>query len=129
MSETSLAANRRFSLTRLSRFKTLPKPVSYFEFWPGWLFYAPVVLFWIAKACKYRSITLPALANPRIDAGGICGESKNDILDLAGPEAQPWIAAHAGMTTAGHVDGDDLSIAEAAMAEKGLSYPIVAKRI
>jgi hypothetical protein len=103
------------------------KPVSFFEFWPGWLFYAPVVVFWIFNAIRYRSLTLPALANPRINAGGICGESKNDILALAGPVARRWIAAHAGMTTSGHNDGNDLALAEAAMARAGLSYPLVAK--
>jgi hypothetical protein len=103
------------------------RPVSFFEFWPGWLFYAPVVVFWIFKAIRYRSVTLPALANPSIFAGGICGESKNDILDLAGAVARPWIAAHVGLTTSGHNDGNDLALAEAAMARAGLGYPLVAK--
>ncbi len=129
MSETSLTTNRRFSLTRyrLLGLKRSPRNVSFFEFWPGWLFYLPVVLFWIQQAFKYRSITLPALANPRIDAGGICGESKNDILRLGGPIARDWIAEFAGMITCGHVDGNDLAIAESRMAAQGLSYPIVAK--
>ncbi len=103
------------------------RAVSFFEFWPGWLFYAPVVLFWIFNAIRYRSITLPALANPRIDAGGICGESKNDILDLAGPVARQWIARYAGFATSGHNDGNDITRAEAAMAAAGLNYPVVAK--
>ncbi len=103
------------------------QPVSFFEFWPGWLFYAPVVAFWIINAIRYRSVTLPALANPGIAAGGICGESKNDILALAGPVAKPWIAAFAGVTTSGHNDGNDLALAEAAMARAGLAYPVVAK--
>jgi hypothetical protein len=126
MSETSLSSTW---LTRLAaaRRKSGRKPVSYFEFWPGWLFYAPVFAFWILNAIRYRSITLPALANPRIDAGGICGESKNDILDLAGPAARAWIAKYAGVTVSGHNDGNDLALAEAAMARAGLSYPVVAK--
>jgi hypothetical protein len=126
MSETSLATNlrARFFSTGKSRSKS---PVSFFEFWPGWLFYAPVVVFWIFNAIKYRSLTLPALANPRIDAGGICGESKNDILSLAGPVARRWIADYAGMTTSGHNDGNDLALAEAAMAQAGLAYPLVVK--
>jgi hypothetical protein len=129
MSETSLASNRRSALawTRFYRLRETPRPVSFFEFWPGWLFYTPVVLFWILNALRYRSATLPALANPRIEAGGICGESKNDILHLAGPFAQSWIAEYVGMTTSGHVDGNDLAFAEAAMASAGLTYPIVAK--
>jgi hypothetical protein len=127
MSETSLASNLRARFSGTGEPNRPKSPVSFFEFWPGWLFYAPVVVFWIINAIKYRSITLPALANPRIDAGGICGESKNDILHLAGPLARRWIADFAGMTTSGHNDGNDLALAEAAMARAGLAYPVVAK--
>ena len=102
-------------------------PVSFFEFWPGWLFYAPVVLFWVLKAIRYRSATLPSLCNPRIAAGGICGESKNQILDLAGPVARPFVADYAPYTTQGHADADDLTLALAAMARAGLEFPVVAK--
>ncbi|MDE8347798.1 MAG: D-alanine--D-alanine ligase, partial [Acidocella sp.] len=102
-------------------------PVSFFEFWPGWLFYAPVVVFWILKSIRYRSITLPSLANPSIEAGGICGESKNAILGLAGPFARNWIARFAALTISGHSDGNDLTRAEMVMAQHGLAYPLVAK--
>ncbi|HET9146620.1 MAG TPA: D-alanine--D-alanine ligase [Acetobacteraceae bacterium] len=123
MSGSSLGAKLQAALLR----KPSDKPVSFFEFWPGFVFYTPIVLFWLFNALRYRSITLPSLANPRIEAGGICGESKNDILDLAGPAAQAWIAPYAGVTTLGHEDGDDLAVAEAAMREAGLAYPLVAK--
>jgi len=128
MSDTSLDRSSRSGSpwARLRR-RRQSSHVSFFEFWPGWLFYMPVVLFWMIKSFKYRSITLPALANPRIDAGGICGESKNDILQLAGPFARCWIADFAGVTTAGHVDANDLAIAEAAMRDAGITYPAVAK--
>jgi hypothetical protein len=102
-------------------------PVSFFEFWPGWVFYAPVLLFWVLKAIRYGSATLPSLSNPRIAAGGICGESKNDILDLAGPVARPWVADYAAMTTLGHADGPDLQVALGAMARAGLAFPVVIK--
>lgn len=108
------------------RDKTKP-PVSFFEFWPGWLFYAPVVAFWAVKALRHGSITLPALANPAITAGGICGESKNQILGLAGPRAREWIAPFAPFVTCGHADGDDLARARAALGAAGLRYPVVAK--
>ena len=102
-------------------------PVSFFEFWPGWLFYAPVVAFWVLKSIRYGSLTLPSLANPRINAGGICGKSKNAILDLAGPVARAWVAPYAPLTTSGHNDGNDLVLALAAMARAGLTFPLVAK--
>jgi hypothetical protein len=107
--------------------RTGAKIVSFFEFWPGFVFYAPVVLFWVFQALRHRSLTLPALANPRIEAGGICGESKNDILDLAGPVARAAIAPYVGITTQAHEGPADLVMAEAAMAQAGLTYPLVAK--
>ncbi|HEX7391031.1 MAG TPA: D-alanine--D-alanine ligase, partial [Acidiphilium sp.] len=123
MSGLSLASRLQAAIARRAQ----AKPVSFFEFWPNSVFYAPVVLFWIGQALRHRSLTLPALANPRIEAGGICGESKNDILDLAGPEARRWIAPYVGLTTQALATGADLVMAEAAMAEAGLAYPVVAK--
>ena len=114
MSATPLSASRR-------------SPVSFFEFWPGWLFYAPVALFWLLKSIRYGSFTLPSLANPRINAGGICGKSKNAILDLAGPVARASIAPYVAFTTSGHIDGNDLALALAAMDRAGLAFPVVAK--
>lgn len=116
--------------TRIEAARSLRRrapPVSFFEYWPGYVFYAPVVVFWIFQALRHRSLTLPALANPRIEAGGICGESKNDILDLAGPLAQRFIAPYVGITTQAHAGPADLTMAEAAMAQAGLAYPVVAK--
>ncbi len=127
MSDSALTALWRKRRSRAPQPSGPRKPVSFFEFWPGWLFYAPVVAHWLLQSLRYRSFTLPALANPRINAGGICGESKNEILDLAGPAARPWIARHAGLVTSGHTDGEDLARAEAAMAGAGLTYPVVVK--
>jgi hypothetical protein len=77
---------------RLSRF-TSPPPapplVSFFEFWPGSLFYAPVVAHWIALGLRNGDHSLPTAANPSIAVGGLCGESKRDILDqVAGTERE-----------------------------------------
>ncbi len=123
MSEISLGARLQAAFSR----KAADKPASFFEFWPGFVFYVPVAGFWVWQSLRYRSITLPSLANPRIEAGGICGESKTDILDLAGPQAQAWIARYIGITTLGHPGGDDLAVAEAAMRQADLDYPVVAK--
>lgn len=122
MSTAPLAANS----ATLKR-ETPKRPVSFFEFWPDWLFYAPVVAFWVLNSIRYGSITLPSLANPRINAGGICGESKNGILGLAGPAARPWVADYAAFTVSGHADANDLPRALAAMQQAGLGFPVVAK--
>ena len=63
------------------------KQYSFFEFWPAWLFYAPVVGYWLYLALKYRSATLPLRVNPSIYLSGMVGESKTEILDLVKGEA------------------------------------------
>ena len=94
--------------------------VSAFEFWPGWLFYAPVVLQWIWLGLRYGDMSLPTAANPTIELGGLCGESKSAILDMASPAAKPWIAPY--VTLRAGVD-NAIGVAEAA----GFGWPMVLK--
>ena len=98
-------------------------PISYFEFWPGWLFYLPVVLLWILLGIRYRSFSLPTAANPVVETGGLCGERKSTILDLAGPTATAWIAPYIVLTTA----VDDLARALDSLKSARLSLPVVVK--
>ena len=100
-----------------------PKPISSFEFWPSWLFYMPVVFFWILMGLRHRSFSLPTAANPRVETGGLCGERKTTILDQAGPEAAGWIARYVVLTTG----VDDLTRTLQAMTHAGLSMPVVVK--
>lgn len=50
------------------------------EFWPMWLFYAPVALWILWLAVRHRGIGALAAANPGMPDGGIVGESKHGIL-------------------------------------------------
>lgn len=99
------------------------KPLSFFEFWPGWLFYLPVVIHWLLLGLRHRSFTLPTAANPHITTGGLCGESKLSILRQAGPGCGKLIAPWIGVTA--HPDG--AAAAEASMRRAGLHWPVVAK--
>jgi len=58
------------------------------EFWPMWLFYLPLIPWWIFLVIRYRGITTPTAVNPAIPAGGVVGESKWDILRLL---PQRWV--------------------------------------
>ena len=51
------------------------------EFWPAWLFYPPVAVYWGWLALKYRGLAVPTAANPGIFSGGIVGESKMATLE------------------------------------------------
>ncbi|KXV62238.1 ATP-grasp domain-containing protein [Acetobacter orleanensis] len=98
-------------------------PLSSFEFWPGWAFYTPVVIYWILQGIRYGDFSTPTAANPRIETGGLCCESKSSILDMAGSVASRWIAPYTTILTG----TDDTHRALDALAEKGLSVPVVVK--
>jgi hypothetical protein len=51
-----------------------------YEYWPGWLFYAPIFPYWVYLSVRMRSFTFFTAANPGIELGGFFGESKQDIL-------------------------------------------------
>jgi membrane protein DedA with SNARE-associated domain len=51
------------------------------EFWPAWLFYIPVGVYYAWLAIRHRGLCVPTCANPGIAAGGFIGESKLEILD------------------------------------------------
>ncbi|HVY98944.1 MAG TPA: D-alanine--D-alanine ligase [Dongiaceae bacterium] len=97
------------------------RPLSAFEDASPFLFYLPVGLYWTWLSLRYLSIGLPSLANPSISAGGLCGESKSDVLDLLGPRGR---AALAPFVT---VSGRSLANALEAMERAGLAFPVVAK--
>ncbi|MBV8399243.1 MAG: D-alanine--D-alanine ligase [Acetobacteraceae bacterium] len=91
------------------------------------MFYTPVVAHWIALGLRYGDVLLPTAANPRIEAGGLCGESKIAILDQVGPEGRGLIAPYTSVLTSNEDRKADIEAAEAAMAGAGLTYPLIAK--
>ena len=60
-----------------------------YEYWPFWLFFTPLVPWWIYLAIKARSFTYFTAANPGIEHGGVFGESKIDILKKIDPKYLP----------------------------------------
>jgi hypothetical protein len=118
------------ALSRLRRSTSRSRPerlTSFFEFWPGWIAYTPVVLQWIGLGIRYGNPILATAANPGIDAGGLCGESKQSILDQIGSGGRDWVAPYTVSTTGAFPESDDLGVAEAAMNAASLSYPVVVK--
>ena len=92
------------------------------EFWPAWLFYAPVALWVFLLALRHRGVTTITASNPGIPDGGVVGESKFDILQKLPAEfAIPGERLSPG-------DGRDL-VGEAmtCMARRGWRFPVVLK--
>ena len=50
------------------------------EFWPMWVFYAPVALWTLWLAFRHGGFATITAANPGIPDGGVVGESKYDIM-------------------------------------------------
>jgi len=71
------------------------KSTSYFEFWPTWIIYFPVAVQWLYLSLRYRSLTLPLIANPTIPLAGMVGGSKHLLMSQSlGACRQamlPWI--------------------------------------
>ena len=101
--------------------------VSFFEFWPAWLFYIPVWLWIVVLMIRYRSIRLPMLANPDFPAGGLVGEEKSSLFERLGVSEQKslpeWILVTRDRSDA-YVQ---LPLVECRMRAAGLTYPVVAK--
>ena len=111
-------------------------PLSFFEFWPMWAFYPPVLLYALWLMLRYRGILLPTVANPSFPGGGFFGESKAEILDLAVRHAPEWVAAFVSLDRAVDSAGPpsaparleaDLQTALVRLARAGLALPVVAK--
>src|SRR2546430_6454663 len=79
---TGLVISTAILLLRKARFRTIAHQLGQWEFWPAWIFYIPVVVYYLFLAIRYRSFTLPTAANPGMQNGGFIGESKQEILKL-----------------------------------------------
>lgn len=102
--------------------------VSFFEFWPPWLFYIPVGIRYAYLALKHRGLMLPMNVNPSIHSSGVARESKSQILSLVSPAHRdtvaPWIAV---ARRAGAVDDALLDRIDELLRRGGVSWPLVAK--
>lgn len=95
------------------------------EFWPAWQVNWVVVLYAIYLGfIRYRRPLLFTAVNPGMPHGGLLGESKGAILEslrAVGEALPPWKRIGPGELT------ERLAAYDAALAELGLSYPVVLK--
>ena len=97
--------------------------VSAFEFWPPWVFYAPLAPYWAWLSVRHGGPLTATVSNPSIHAGGLIGESKSQILDLVTGDARRWVADYVAV----EVGPRAVTEARSAIADAGLSLPLVAK--
>jgi membrane protein DedA with SNARE-associated domain len=95
------------------------------EFWPPWLFYAPVAVNYLRLAIRYRGLMVPTASNPGIFSGGFVGESKIETL--------AELSASCGDFTAdayllkGVAPAERYSAMERLRRRHGIEFPLVLK--
>lgn len=104
------------------------RTTSFFEFWPSQIIYLPVVFHWLWLSLRYRSLSLPLIANPSIPLAGMVGESKSSVLKLAGTDAQQYIAPFIHLNNDSSITLQSrLHNALDKMSQSNLNFPVVAK--
>lgn len=93
--------------------------VFYYEYWPFWLFFLPLVPYWLYLALRARSLTYFTAANPGIEHSGVFGESKIDILNKIDPQYLPITLYFKGSMGWQEVVQK--------LESTGLNYPIIVK--
>jgi membrane protein DedA with SNARE-associated domain len=92
------------------------------EFWPMWLFYAPLLPWLGLLAMRFKGFSTITAANPGIADGGTVGESKYDILMAL----EPGAIVPSALIARGEV-GTRLAVLDDVMAERGWNWPLVLK--
>ncbi len=95
------------------------------EFWPVWLFYAPLVPYLVGLALKHRDPLVFTAANPAMPAGGFVCEPKHAILGGLG-ESCAYVAKTA-LLRGEEASGERLSQARDFLGAHSLDYPVVLK--
>jgi membrane protein DedA with SNARE-associated domain len=119
------AAKQLSTSGRLNRLATRLEKFLHWEFWPVWMFYPPVGLYYLWLAIKYRSLTLPTAANPGIFSGGLIGESKISILQTL-MDTSPEFTAEAELVSGSSCEQRLASIREICH-RRNIQYPFVLK--
>ncbi len=105
-----------------------PRIISSFERLPEFLFYTPVVIWCLMLSLKYRSASLPTLANTAFQDGGLLAQPKSEILRKLGTEGRNATAHFTTFYRDKSLDAaTNAKNAAAAMAEADVEFPVVAK--
>jgi len=86
------------------------------EFWPFYVFYLPVMVYYLWLSVRHRSFFYFTAANPTIDFGGMTGERKSHIYELMPDGSYPKTRL---------IEDHDRSIIDQKAIEIG--FPLIAK--
>ncbi len=85
-------ADNEQALTLRNRLSIFWERTYRWEFWPSWLYYAPIVLWIVWLGLKHRNPMAFTAANPGLEAGGMVGEKKHMALQPLQDNAPDLVA-------------------------------------
>lgn len=95
---------------------------------PPLVFYTPIGLRWIMLGIRYGNITLPTIADPSIEAGGLWGESKSKLMRQVSEQHSQWIAPFTSFALDDHLSLEEMhNQALKVLASASLDFPVVVK--
>ncbi len=109
---------------KLARVTPASCTLSGLERLPTWVICIPLVLQWLWLSFRFRSLTLPTIANPGITAGGLVGEGKTDYFRAMGAGCSAATARWCVLAPATMRSDAEL---QAELDAHGLSFPLVVK--
>ena len=95
------------------------------EFWPVWLFYAPLIPYLLGLAVRHRDLLVFTAANPAMPAGGFISEPKHAVLRGLGGSS--GFVAKTILLRGDELAAERLSQARRFVTEYRLNYPVVLK--
>jgi membrane protein DedA with SNARE-associated domain len=98
---------------------------AHWEFWPAWLFYIPVAVYYVWLAIRYRSFSVPTSANPGMATGGFIGESKLEILNELRRTSPEFVAE--AFSLDGRTTSDRLLSLHRLCRQHGITLPFILK--
>jgi pimeloyl-ACP methyl ester carboxylesterase/membrane protein DedA with SNARE-associated domain len=96
------------------------------EFWPTYILYLPVIVYFLYLSARFRSLTLFTASNPGIPEGGFMGEPNAQILDNI-KDNEGFIARYR-MLPANGSPADRIKVARAFIQDVDATFPIVLKQ-
>jgi len=105
----------------------LGRTTSFFEFWPTWLMYVPVVVQWLWLSIKHKSLTLPLIANPSLPVSGMVGVPKSHLMEQASGDLNKTILPYFVHIKTDQSNCIQLRDIEARFVDINTTYPVVCK--
>jgi ATP-grasp domain len=90
-----------------------------YEYWPWWVFYLPIVPYFVYQAIRARSLAFFTSANPFIELSGLVNESKADIMAHLPAQYKPETLFFPGQTPWQQV--------RAELERRGIDWPVIIK--